>query len=143
MSALQQCSRCGKPFPVSGWDRLNGFLVRCPSCGVWNGRSWNVRAIGLASVFLNGLSFFFTMRPRAAIVALGLFAGFVYLTAAPATAGDHPNLEVAWYFTGFLTPTLVNTALLIRHQSKLGQVADASGAEMAAGAQGAPGIEPK
>ena len=55
MAPLVRCSHCAKNFAVSRWDQLNGFLVPCPSCGIFNGRSWNIRAVALAGLFLHAI----------------------------------------------------------------------------------------
>lgn len=123
MARLQTCSRCRKSYPTSTWTGLNGFATSCPYCGVWNGRSWNVRAVALASFFLNCLSFLFTMPPVPALVSIAAFALGVYLTGPLATSGRHPNLEVAWYITVLCAPMLINAVLLVRHQMRLGQPA--------------------
>jgi hypothetical protein len=64
------CVHCKAPIAVSRWDRLNGFLVECPFCHGYHGRSWSMRSLGLISFLLNALSFAFTMRPARAAVAV-------------------------------------------------------------------------
>jgi hypothetical protein len=72
---LRACYRCGKPLRISRWEDWNGFLFRCPHCKGMHGKPWRAYAILLASVLLNALSFFFTLRWR---WALPLFSAFVF-----------------------------------------------------------------
>ncbi|MFN7988638.1 MAG: hypothetical protein U0529_14275 [Thermoanaerobaculia bacterium] len=121
MAPLVRCSHCAKNFAVSRWDQLNGFLVPCPSCGIFNGRSWNIRAVALAGLFLHVFSFFLVMRPARALVSALAFGSLAYLTSSVATSGAYPALEVTWYVLFLLSPIVIDAALLVRHQIKLGQ----------------------
>src|SRR5205823_12307997 len=62
-SSAVKCIHCNNAMAVGGWDKLNGFLIECPSCHGYHGRAWNARVVGFMSLFLNAISFFFTMRP--------------------------------------------------------------------------------
>lgn len=115
-SNAETCVHCAAPIAVtSGWDRWNGFLVECPDCHAFHGRSWHPRAVIFGSFFLNVLSFFFTMQPvRAAIVAVAWIA-FMFVALPLATQG--PDwLEATAFSVAFLGPAVVNAALLVRHQ---------------------------
>jgi hypothetical protein len=59
---LRTCYRCGNPLIISRWEDWNGFLFRCPHCEGIHGKPWHAYVILLASVLLNALSFFFTLR---------------------------------------------------------------------------------
>jgi hypothetical protein len=140
---LEQCSSCRKSFLVSFWDRLHGFLVPCPTCGILNGRSWHVRSVAFAGLLLNVLSFFFVMRPAAAALTAVGFAGLLYITAQPALSYQHPSLEVAWYVTLLLGPMILDAILLVRHETKLGQPSRAGRTNGLPAAEAQSPIEPR
>ena len=124
-SAAVQCSHCGAAIAVSRWDRLNGFLVECPRCHGYHGRSWNPRVIGFASLFLNALSFFFTMRPGRAFFAIVVWATAIYFLL-PKTEYAPQWIEVPAFIFVFLGPLILNMVLLVRHQIDLDRPAAAA-----------------
>lgn len=112
------CIHCGKPLVVSRWDRINGFLVLCPHCRGFHGRRWNVRALAFASLMLNALSFFFTMRPwRAVLMLVGWIAFFGLVLPAAERWPD--AVQVLAFGIAMLGPMVINALLLIRHQVDL------------------------
>jgi hypothetical protein len=143
MPPLARCSHCAKHFAISRWDQLNGFLVPCPSCGIFNGRSWNVRAVALGGLFLHVLSFFLVMRPARALVSVIAFGSLAYLTGPVATSGAYPTLEVAWYILFLLSPIAIDATLLVRHQMKLGQPSSQTSAAPTTVVTSASHIQPK
>ena len=117
-SAAIECIHCKSPIVVSKWDKMNGFLVECPSCHGYHGRRWSARTVGFASVFLNGFSLFFTMRPSRAIVALIIWAALIYFLL-PKTEYAPDWIQATAFIIVFLAPLIINMALLVRHQIDL------------------------
>ena len=113
-----ECVHCHNAIVVSRWDRMNGFLVECPHCHGYHGRAWNPRVIGFASIFLNALSFFFTMRPGRAFVALIVWAVAIYFLL-PKTEYAPDWIQATAFIFVFLAPLIVNMALLVKHQIDL------------------------
>jgi hypothetical protein len=114
------CFHCGKALRISRWDDWNGFLFRCPCCGGTHGKPWNASITLLASIFLNGLSFFLTMRWKR---ALPLFLGFALLCASVSFVLDRgslpetPKLVLLGIF--LLGPLAINSTLLLQHEMAL------------------------
>jgi hypothetical protein len=117
---LRACYRCGKPLRIRRWDDWNGFLFRCPHCEGIHGRPWRAYMILLASVLLNGISFFFTLRWR---WALPLFLGFTVLAGFVGFALDRgqlsETLKLALLSAVFLGPLAINSVLLLQHEMAL------------------------
>ena len=103
---------------VGRWEKLNGFLVECPSCHSYHGRAWNTRVVGFMSVFLNAISFFFTMRPGRALFAMLLWIAAIYFIM-PATEYSADWIQVTVWIFFLLGPLIINMALLVRHQIDL------------------------
>jgi len=113
-----KCCHCGAGIVVGKWDRMNGFLVECPSCHGYHGRRWSARAVGAVSLFLNGFSFFFTMRPGRAFVALIVWAAALdFLLPRTEYAADW--IQASAFIAAVLVPVVINMALLVRHQIDL------------------------
>lgn len=114
------CYRCGNPLKISRWEDWNGFLFRCPHCEGIHGKPWRAYVILLASVLLNALSFFLTMRWR---WALPLFVGFTVLAGLVGFALDHDQLyevlKLVLLTTVLLGPLAINSVLLVRHEMVL------------------------
>jgi hypothetical protein len=117
LSAVE-CIHCRNAIAVGKWDKTNGFLVECPYCHGYHGRAWNPRVIGFASLFLNAFSFFFTMRPSRAIIALILWAGAIYFFL-PKTEYAPDWIQATAFILAFLGPLIINMAVLVRHQIDL------------------------
>lgn len=115
-----ECVHCARPLGVTRWDYWNGFLVVCPHCRGYHGKPWSIEKPLVAGLFLNALSFFLTMRPRQAIVAI---AGFVVACwALVVLAGEnqtHDGFTIAAGITIVLGPVVINAIQLVRHQSRL------------------------
>ena len=117
-SSAVTCIHCGNPMAVGRWDKLNGFLVECPSCRGYHGRAWSPRALGFMSLLLNAISFFFTMRPGRAFFAVILWSAAIYFIM-PRTEYAPDWIQVtAWIFF-LLGPLVINMILLVRHQIDL------------------------
>ena len=116
--AAVACVHCHNPIVLGRWERMNGFLVECPYCHGYHGRPWNPKVIGFASVFLNALSFFFTMRPGRAFAAIVAWAAAVYLLL-PKTEYAADWIQATAFIFVFLAPLVFNMALLVRHQIDL------------------------
>lgn len=110
------CVHCNGPLAVGTWDKWNGFLVECPNCHAFHGKRWSVRPIAFASLFLNGLAFFFTMRPLRALAALITWALFIYLTV-PRVDRAADWIQASLFGFVMLGPLIINMVLLVRHQS--------------------------
>jgi hypothetical protein len=117
----RSCFQCGKLLLVSRWDDWNGFLIRCPHCGRYHGKNWNLKAILWGSFFFHAFSFFFTMRPLSAsiCVVVLLLIGL----------GGNQVIDRDWFpqwlefvaVVGFLfTPLLINAGMIINHETSLG-----------------------
>ena len=117
-SAAAECIHCRNAIVVSRWDKLNGFLVECPSCRGYHGRRWSARAVGAASLVLNGISFFFTMRPSRAFIALFVWATAIFFLL-PKTEYAADWIQASAFIIVFLAPMIINMALLVRHQIDL------------------------
>jgi len=117
---LRNCCRRGNPLKISRWEDWNGFLFRCPHCEGIHGKPWRAYVILLASVLLNALSFFFTLRWR---WALPLFFGFTVLAGFVGLALDRgqlsETLKLALLTTVFLGPLAINSVLLLQHEMAL------------------------
>ena len=112
------CVHCGEPIVVRGWDKLNGFLLECPYCHGYHGKRWSIRAVAFMSLFLNGLSFFFTMRPLSALLsAAAWFTAFFFILPAVDNKGE--LLEVSAWIVAAFGPMAINVVLLVRHQMDL------------------------
>ena len=79
---------------------------------------WSARAVGAASLILNGLSFFFTMRPAKALIALIIWAAAIYFLL-PKTEYAPDWVQASAFIAFFLGPVIINMALLVRHQIDL------------------------
>jgi len=79
---------------------------------------WSARAVGAASLILNGLSFFFTMRPAKALIALIVWAAAIYFLL-PKTEYAPDWVQASAFIAFFLGPVIINMALLVRHQIDL------------------------
>lgn len=112
------CKHCGKPLAIPAWDRFQGFLTECPHCHGLHGRAWNIRVLALASFLLNAVSFFFTMRPSRAVVAIVAWAAFFWLVL-PRSMAWSANLQAVVFGAFMLGPMLINAVLLVRHQVHL------------------------
>lgn len=112
------CAHCGGELGLTRWEHWNGFLVTCPHCGETVGKTWNLGSIVSASLLLNALSFFFTMRPRAA-------AGAAFVHAVFAVAGglfvsrfeQIDALLVTYFLILFFVPLVVNLFLFMNHEA--------------------------
>jgi len=117
---LRACYHCGKPLKISRWDDWNGFLFRCPYCERVHGKPWRAYPTLLASVLLNGISFFFTMRWKH---ALPWFVGFALLFVSISFVLDRgqlpETLSLALLGVAFMGPLAVNSVLLLRHEMAL------------------------
>jgi hypothetical protein len=103
---------------TGAWDRINGFLVECPSCHRNHGKRWSIRAIALASFLLNAVSFYFTMRPlRATVFLLAWVAAFWLILAQVESAPE--SVQLLAFGALLMGPLLINMALLVRHQIHL------------------------
>jgi len=112
------CCHCGAAIVSSRWDKLNGFLVQCPSCHGFHGRRWSIRGLIFASFLLNALSFFFTMRPARAAFAVAVWVTAAWLLLP--RSESWPDWAQATLFGAFiLGPVVINAALLVRHQIDL------------------------
>ena len=110
-----ECVHCKSAIVVGRWDKLNGFLVECPSCHGYHGRRWSARAVGAASFVLNGISFFFTMRPMKAWIALIVWAAAVYFLM-PKTEYAPDWVQASALIALLFGPLIINLVLLVRHQ---------------------------
>jgi hypothetical protein len=119
-SRLVPCVHCGKPIVIARWDRWNGFLVRCPSCNALHGKRWSIKAIALASVFLNVASFFFTMKPLRAITVIVVWCVAAFLIV-PRVESAPDAVQATVIGLLILGPVLVNMVLLVRHRIRLDQ----------------------
>ncbi len=117
-SSAVECIHCRNPIVVSRWDKLNGFLVECPACHGDHGKRWSARTVGAVSLILNAISFFFTMRPSRAFVAMILWAGAIVLIL-PRTEYAPDWIQASAFIVFFLGPVIINMALLVRHQIDL------------------------
>jgi len=117
---VRACYHCGKPLEISRWDDWNGFLFRCPYCKQVHGKSWRAYPTLLASILLNGISFFFTMRWRH---ALPWFMAFVLLFVSVSVVLDRgqlpETLSLALLGVALMGPLAVNSVLLLRHEMAL------------------------
>ena len=116
--AAVECVHCHNPIVLGRWEKMNGFLVECPYCHGYHGRRWKARIIGFASVFLNALSFFFTMRPGGAFAAIVVWTAAVYFLL-PKTEYAADWIQATAFIVVFLAPLVINMALLVRHQVDL------------------------
>ncbi len=114
---VRECCRCGELLKLSRWDDANGFLVQCPYCGGIHGKRWRVYSILLASLLLNGISFFTTMRWKRALPLCLVFIGgffaddqFTRHWPVPQTA------ELAIAAALLLGPLAINAVLVLRHE---------------------------
>jgi hypothetical protein len=114
------CYHCSVALNISRWDDWNGFLLKCPHCGQLHGKSWNAYRTVLASVFLNALSFFLTMRRKRALL---LFVAFALLLAGLSVALERGRLsgfsELVVLSVAFFGPFAINSVLLLRHETAL------------------------
>jgi hypothetical protein len=114
------CYHCGVALIISRWEDWNGFLLKCPNCGQLHGKSWNAYRTVLASVFLNALSFFLTMRRKQALLC---FVVFAILLAGLSVALERGRLsgasELVLLGVSFLGPFAINSMLLLRHETAL------------------------
>lgn len=82
---------------------------------------WKLGRIVLASLLFYGLSFFFTMRPKRAAVALSLFALLILGNYLP-TDDQIPDLvELGIGILIILGPLTVNAIAFIRHERDLAE----------------------
>jgi hypothetical protein len=125
-SEARLCVHCGERLVTGTWDRFNGFLVECPHCHRNHGKRWNARALALGSFALNALSFFFTMRPwRAFIALIAWTATFTLLLPRIESAPDAIQFVVLGSL--ILGPLLINMTLLVRHEVHLDRPARPAG----------------
>jgi hypothetical protein len=118
---IRACRVCSEPIKVSRWDDLNGFLIRCPHCSGVHGRSWRVYYYALASLLLNALSFFVTMRwKRALPLALAFGLGFLVADQIEKHLAVSQGVLLIVYGLLLLGPLIVNTVLILRHEMALG-----------------------
>jgi hypothetical protein len=114
------CFHCGEALKIIRWDDWNGFLFHCPYCGGVHGKPWNASITLLASILLNGLSFFLTLRWKR---ALPLFLGFALLFAGVSLALDRGNLpetlKLVLLGTFISGPLAINSVLLLQHEMAL------------------------
>ncbi len=114
------CYHCAVALRISRWEDWNGFLFRCPHCGDVHGKSWSAYRIVLASLFLNTLSFFLTMRLKRALL---FFLVFALLLAGISVALERGRLsgvsELVLLCVAFLGPFAINSVLLLRHETAL------------------------
>ena len=101
---------------VGRWEKLNGFLVECPSCH--DGRAWTTRVFGFMSLLLPAISFFFTMRPGRAFFVMILWIAASYFVM-PRTDYSPDWIQVTVWIFFLLGPLIINMALLVRHQIDL------------------------
>lgn len=117
---LRPCYQCGGPLRIGRWEDWNGFLFQCPHCEPTHGKPRSAFAIILASVLLNALNFFFTMRSKH---ALPVFLGFVLLFTGPSVALDWGQLSETFKLlllgTALLGPLVINSVLLLQHEMTL------------------------
>jgi ribosomal protein S27E len=118
--AVVACPRCRRELGLSRWDRWNGFFVSCPECGQVLGKPWNLRALVIASLVLNALSFFLTMRPRTAAPAVFAQAAFIFGGAWLVTQfEDVDAVMVSYVLILMLLPLVVNLFLFMNHERVL------------------------
>ncbi|HXJ16213.1 MAG TPA: hypothetical protein VNM68_03350, partial [Candidatus Polarisedimenticolia bacterium] len=115
-----ECVHCHRPMGVSSWDYWNGFLVVCPHCLGKHGKPWAFERTILSGLFLNVFSFFFTLRPRQALIAIIAFvlADWILIGASVQQEGNDPLL-ITSMLVAVLGPVLVNAVALVRHQIAL------------------------
>ena len=117
-SSAVKCIHCNNAIAVGRWDKMNGFLVECPSCRGYHGGTGSPRALGFMSLFLNAISFFCTMRPSRAFFAMILWIAAIYFIM-PRTEYSADWIQVAVWIFFLLGPLIINMALLVRHQIDL------------------------
>ncbi len=114
------CISCGSVLNLGLWESLNGFLAPCPACGRYHGRPWRPGPILFSSLFFSVLTFFFTLRPLAALGAAAAVVGLAAGLIAASESARSGLLELAGFLVLFFGPVLVNAAAFVRHQSRLG-----------------------
>jgi hypothetical protein len=118
---MDQCRHCGRQIVIPRWDRWNGFLVRCTYCQGLYGKPWRTKRVVMAGLLFNLFSFFFTMRPRRAILTMlgfaAWFAGGVYLLDRYHIVNG--PIFMTWLVGFLLGPMILDAILLIRHQIDL------------------------
>jgi len=115
---IEPCITCGKQISLTKWDRWNRFLVICPHCRRVHGREWNRKAILWASLFVNAFSFFFTMRPKKALVFF-LSAIAINILAYFAISYEWVAFPLDVLLAIFLifAPVMINGVLIVAHKT--------------------------
>jgi hypothetical protein len=117
---VRNCFRCGTVLKISRWDDWNGFLYRCPHCNGIYGKPWRPFAILLLSLVLNALSFFLTLRWKAALPLLLAFALLASVVRPALNRGQlSPTLEDLIMGMFLLGPLIINSVLVLRHEMAL------------------------
>lgn len=118
---VRACFNCGYDLAVSRWDDWNDFLVACPYCRKAHGKKWNRTAILWATFFIHAFSFFFTMRPRKALV---LVLAFAFIAIPGYYVLDYEVLPQPIEFVAVLlfvfAPLAINGGLIAVHHRLLG-----------------------
>lgn len=119
---LRPCFHCKESIVVSQWDEWNGFLLRCPHCRLAHGKNWKVKSILWASFFVSAFSFFFTVRPRKALLLVSIYLGIGFAGNMIIDREIFPQwLEFIAVVFFLFTPLLMNGALIVVHESRLGR----------------------
>ncbi|MDA8020760.1 MAG: hypothetical protein MPN21_25255 [Thermoanaerobaculia bacterium] len=120
------CGSCAIPLQLGRWERWNGFLVECPSCGCLHGKSRALRNVAMAGLLFNVLSFWFLMRPKSALLWTLVFGSWVL--GGVLLLPKRPSDATMLLFVGFLLlgPVVVSVVSAARHESLLFKPAHSS-----------------
>ncbi len=114
------CPYCLGKMGISRWESWNGFSVVCPHCSSLSGHPWSLIVIVLASLCLNVLSFFMTMRPQRATVSALVFLVVNIALISIADSTVSPDLALSIVLVPLMGPMVLNLFITFKHQRDLG-----------------------
>ncbi len=114
----RECPCCSEPIIINFWDSINGFLVNCPHCKCAVGKPWNLRSKMRWGFLLvtNFIGLFFTLRPKAALIASGGFVAFWLLEPLGLSSITRGPQETPLMLLAFFVPWLISIVASIRHE---------------------------
>lgn len=110
------CIHCGEIIGLKRWESWNNFLVVCPYCKRFHGKKWGIQAALMGSLLFLGFSFFFTMRPRFALLFCISYFCLLYFTY---NLDLNPILSLLHTFSLFFAPMIINITMFFIHEIDL------------------------